>query len=90
MRSLPREVISKFGAAAEQIAASGDRQRRDQRAREGQDALAMGVRLRHRRLSCDRADAQQVRADGLSRRRAAEGVASDRLPPQCTHSASPI
>src|SRR5450755_4837685 len=53
----------------------GDRQRRDQRAREGQDALAMGVRLRHRRLSCDRADARQVRADGLSRRRAAEGVA---------------
>ena len=88
MRSLPREVISKFGAAAEQIAASGDRQRRDQRAREGQDALAIGVRLRHRHH--DRADAQQVCADGLSRRRAAEGVASDRLPPQCTHSASPI
>jgi glyoxylase-like metal-dependent hydrolase (beta-lactamase superfamily II) len=43
----------------------GDRQRRNQRAREGQDALAMGVRLRHRRLSCDRADARQVRADGL-------------------------
>jgi hypothetical protein len=35
----------------------------------------MGVRLRHRRLSCDRADARQVRADGLSRRRAAEGMA---------------
>ena len=53
----------------------GDRQRRDQRAREGQDALAMDVRQRHRRLSCDRADARQVRADALSRRRAAEGVA---------------
>src|SRR5450631_2431877 len=53
----------------------GDRQRRDQRAREGQDALAMDVRLRHRRLSCDRPNARQVRADGLSRRRAAEGVA---------------
>ena len=53
----------------------GDRQRQDQRAREGQDALAMDVRLRHRRLSYDRADARQVRADGLSRRRAAEGVA---------------
>jgi transposase len=68
-----------FGAAAEQIAATvrgqrGDRQRRDQRPREGQDALAMDVRLRHRRLSYDRADARQVRADGLSRRRAAEGV----------------
>jgi hypothetical protein len=64
MRSLPREVISKFGAAAEHTAAtvraSGDRQRRDQRVGEGQDTPAMGVRLRHRRLSCDRADAQQV------------------------------
>ena len=36
--------------------------------------VAMDVRLRHRRLSYDRADAGQVRADGLSRRCAAEDV----------------
>src|ERR1700736_5925731 len=63
----------------------GDRQRRDQRAREGQDALAMDVQLRHRRLSYDRATRGKcVPTDFLAGARPKVWL-SDRLPAQCTH-----
>jgi hypothetical protein len=67
-----------FGAAAEQIAATvraSEVIAGDETSARVKGKTHWRVRLRHCRLSCDRADARQVRADGLSRRRAAEGVA---------------
>ena len=69
-----------IAAPADRIAAGGarqrgHRQRRDECAREGQDLVAVDVRLRHGRLFRHGREPRQERADGVPCRREAEDVA---------------